>query len=749
MDHSIAQGSEHGLQITGSVTAVIFQSEETGYTVLRLDTGAEKPITAIGTLPFLAPGEELSATGIWVSHPSYGEQFKIHTTDRRLPSTEQAVYDFFASGVIHGIGRVTARAIVEQFGASALTVISEHPEQLTNLKGVTPKRAREIGAEVQRQAALRLLIAFLSQHGLPAVLSIKLYQAFQDKALAMVREDPYLLADPMFGGDFHLADRLALSLGVSGDSPRRLQAACLFILEHNLQNGHCFIPQDKLTAATARILDVPPALTEDALDTLVSQGRIVVHTLRGISACYLDYVHEAEQTVADKIRSMSATVPDNTVDVESLLTHVEADTGLTYAPEQRAAVTAAARGNILLLTGAPGTGKTTAVRAILALFDRLSLRTVLAAPTGRAAKRMSDLTGRDAVTIHRLLGAGFAGDDPTVPFERDASNPLEADAVILDESSMVDILLAQALILALPSNCRLVLVGDADQLPSVGPGMVFSDMIRSAAVPVIRLTEIFRQARESGIIRNAHAIHQGQMPDLARRETDFFFLQRPGAMKTVDTVVDLVARRLPEKMQIDPQDIQVLCPFKRGEAGTINLNARLQEALNPPQKDKPERRFGDLVFRPLDKVMQIRNNYDILWEQTDGTRGTGIFNGDIGQITEIDPRAGTVTVSFDGKVVSYAPEQLGELEPAFAMTVHKSQGSEYRAVVFVASEGPPMLLSRTVLYTGVTRARELLIIVGEGGVISTMVGNVRQQKRYSGLKLRLAGESSEHLDLDS
>ncbi|MCL2842130.1 MAG: ATP-dependent RecD-like DNA helicase [Oscillospiraceae bacterium] len=727
-------------QITGTVAAIIFQSEDSGYTVLRLDTDEDRQVTAVGTLPFLAAGESLCATGTWVSHPSYGEQFKIQTAERELPRTERTVLDFLAGGTIRGVGRATAKAIVEKFGATALEVIDEQPEQLSNLKGITLKKAREIGAEVRRQAALRLLISFLTRHGLSAGLSIQLYQAFGDTALTTVRDDPYLLADPMFGGDFHQADQLALSLGFDADSPRRLQAATLFTLEHNLQNGHCFIPRDKLVTAAAQTLDVPQALTEEALDTLIDQERVISDTLRGVDACYLDYVHEAEQTVASTIRAMADEKTEKIADVGTLLEQIEADMDITYAPEQQAAVEQAATDHVLVLTGAPGTGKTTAVRAILALFDRLKLRTVLAAPTGRAAKRMSELTGRDAVTIHRLLGACYSGEDQGMSFERDEANPLEADAVILDETSMVDILLARALVRALPPQCRLVFVGDADQLPSVGPGVFFSDMIRSGAVPVVRLTEIFRQAKESGIIRNAHAINQGQMPDLARKEKDFFFLQRLGAMNIVDTVVDLVARRLPENMQIDPQDIQVLCPFKRGEAGTINLNMRLQEALNPSAEGKPERRFGDYVFRPGDKVMQIRNNYDILWEQPDGTKGSGIFNGDIGRVVGIDPREGTVTAEFDGKTIVYAAEQLGELEPAWAMTVHKSQGSEYRAVVFVAAEGPPMLLNRTVLYTGVTRAQELLIIVGASGVVSTMVENIRQQKRYSGLKLRLAGE---------
>ena len=726
--------------LSGTVTAVVYQSPDTGYTVLRLDTGADgEPVTAVGTLPYLAPGEVLSVWGAWSSHPSYGEQFKIQRAERTLPTTERALYDYLASGAIRGIGPATARAIVDQFGAEALEVIEEHPERLSVLKGITMKRAREIGTAVRRQAALRLLIAFLTQHGLPPALSIKLYQYFGENALAALRDDPYLLADPELGGDFPMADAFALRLGIEGDSAQRLMAATQYVLSHNLQNGHCFIPRDKLTAATAQLLSASPDICEDALDRLIDGGRVVQDSLRGIPVCYAEHIHEAEVFVAIRFRQMAAYIPEGKADVSSLLAQLEASDGITYAPEQREAVFRAAEGHVLVLTGAPGTGKTTAVRALLGLFDRLGLRTLLGAPTGRAAKRMSELTGREAQTIHRLLGAGYSGEDKSLHFERDETNPLEADAVILDEASMVDLLLMRATVAALPPGCRLVLVGDVDQLPSVGPGNVFSDLIRSETVPVVRLTEIFRQARESGIVRAAHSINRGQGPDLAKKEKDFFFLQRRGAAKTVETVIDLVSRRLPENMGIESKDIQVLSPFKRGEAGTIQLNARLQAALNPKSAEKPERMVGDFVFRPGDRVMQIRNNYDILWKYPDGGGGQGVFNGDIGQVVALDPREGSLSVDFDGRYAVYTDEVV-ELEPAWAMTVHKSQGSEYRAVIFVVEKGPSMLLARKVLYTGVTRARELLILVGDGNILDVMVQNARHQKRYSGLKLRLAGE---------
>ena len=738
MDRGESVKSEKLTELAGSVAALIYQSPESGYAVLRLDTHDDERITAVGTLPYLAPGERLNMMGVWTSHPVHGNQFKIHTAQRELPSTEQGIYEYLASGTISGVGPATARAVIDAFGVRALEVMEEEPEKLGAIKGITTKKAEAIAKAVRKQAALRLLISFLAKHGLPTHLAIKLYQYFGDEALSAVRDDPYLLADPDFGGDFHLADGLALSLGFEGNSMQRLMAATMFTLSHNLQNGHSFIPRDKLTTATAELLGVPPDLCESALDALIETGRIVQDDLRGILACYLDYIHAAEETVAARIHQMVQETPAVKVHVDDLLHQVEEAAGLTYAPEQRRAVVEAAQSQVLLITGAPGTGKTTSVRAILELFDILELETVLAAPTGRAAKRMSELTGRDAVTIHRLLGACPAEDGSAIRFERDESDPLEASAVILDETSMVDILLAEALIRALPKGCKLVLVGDADQLPSVGPGNVFSDLIRSGAVPVVRLTEIFRQAKESGIITNAHTINQGVQLDLKKKEQDFFFLGRSSAAQTVKTVVDLVARRLPENMQMNPQDIQVLCPFKRGSAGTISLNLRLQEALNPKSPDKPERKFGEYLLRKGDKVMQIRNNYDIMWTCADGTVGQGVFNGDIGRVLDIDLREGTLTAEFDGREVLYQAESALDLEPAWAMTVHKSQGSEYRAVVFVTLSGPPMLLNRTVLYTGVTRARELLILVGEGAVVHEMAVNTRQQKRYSGLKLRLA-----------
>ena len=730
-------------EFSGTVKAIIFQSPETGFSVFSFDVGMDQHITAVGDFPYLAPGEHLTVKGTWSIHPNYGKRFSVTDAYRRMPTAVQEIFEYLASGILPGVGPATARAIVEHFGVDALEVIEETPSELAKLKGISAQKARDISRAMQKQTSLRRLIAFLMKHGLDAHLSIKLYQIYGEEALPAIKDDPYILADPELGVDFGQADHLALSLGLPGDSLERLMAALLHVLTHNLGNGHCFIPREKLITAAAELLEIPPDMAAGALVELIDRGKVREDHLRGFACCYLESVHHAETQVANMLRLAANKVPEGTADIPTLFADLERETGITYADKQKEAVVGAGLGQVLIITGAPGTGKTTSVRGILSLFDRLGLKTALAAPTGRAAKRMSELTNREAQTIHRLLGAKFSKEKNALYFDHDARNLLEIDALIVDECSMIDILLAFALLQALPGHCRIVLVGDADQLPSVGPGNFFSDLIRAKSLPTVRLNEIFRQAKESGIITAAHAINQGTMPNVAQKSSDFFFLTRPNAERTTDTVVDLVARRLPENMGMLSSEIQVLSPYKRGFGGTEDLNQKLQQALNPPSKDKPQRHVGNFVLRSGDKVMQTKNNYDILWTQEiDGKiiAGSGIFNGDIGQVLTIDTRENTLLVDFDGKQVTYTGEEMFDLELAYAMTVHKSQGSEYRAVIFVMEQGPPMLLNRTVLYTGITRAAELLILVGKDKVMTTMMENVKLVKRYSGLKLRLEGE---------
>jgi len=728
------------IELRGTVTAVIYQNEDNGYTILRLDAGEPEQVTVAGCLPGTAPGENLTIHGAWGSHPRYGAQFQAQWAVRTLPDKAQNMAAFLSSGALRGVGPKLAQAIVARFGADTMRVMEEFPEKLAQVKGITQKRALQIGAAFRRQTGVRRLIEFLQQYGLKPSMAMRLYKCYGDEAMQALQADPYILAGPYFGGSFHSADALAEKLGFDAGCPQRLAAALLFELSHNLSNGHCFIPRDKLLDATASLLGGQRQGCEIALDTLVENGEIVPDTVAGLDACYLARLYETENYVARRIQRMACAKPHPVRAASELLEALEAQTGITYTDRQKAAVAAAAKRDICILTGAPGTGKTTTVRAILALFDNLALETVLTAPTGRAAKRMSELCGREAVTVHRLLGAGRGGELDEPVFAKCESDPIKADAVILDETSMVDIFLLRALLAALPEGCRLLLVGDANQLPAVGPGNAFSDLIRSGMIETIRLSEIFRQAQESRIIQNAHRINRGELPNLRENTRDFFFLQRRDPEKAVETVLSLCAKRLPENMEIPAHQIQVLSPFKKGVAGTHNLNQRLQAALNPGCPEKKEKKFGEFVFREGDKVMQIRNNYDIMWKKADQTAGLGIYNGDIGAIVRISQREETLTVGFDDRLVTYGFEQLGELEPAYAMTVHKSQGSEYRAVILVAERGPAMLLARKVLYTAVTRARELLILVGDEQVIRTMTENNRQQRRYSGLKTRLAGE---------
>ena len=724
--------------IEGSVAAVIYQNEENGYTVLRLEVG-EGGVTVVGTIPGAAPGEHLTIRGRWTRHASYGEQFQAETVERRMPAGEKAIFEYLASGAVRGIGAATARRMVEEFGGEALTVLEERPEELTKIKGITRKRALAMGESFRLQMGMRRLLEFLSEHGLALQLAMPIYRRYGDRALETVKSNPYLLVDQELGVDFSQADALAISVGVEGESPRRLEAGILFELSHNLNNGHTFLPRRKLLPATAQLLNVEQDALEDALEGLLVRGEIVQEEIAGETACYLADLQEAEQYVAFRIAEMSASELYPPTRLEELLDRIQREQGIVYAPQQMEAVRLAAGRQVMLLTGGPGTGKTTCLRGVLALFDALGLETALAAPTGRAAKRLGELCGVEGTTIHRLLETQFDPGTGRLVFAHGEDDPLRADAVIVDETSMVDILLMRALLAALRGDCRLILVGDPDQLPSVGPGNLFSDLIRCGTVPTVRLTEIFRQAAESAIVMNAHAVNQGALPALHNSSTDFFFLRRKNPAQAVETIVELVKSRLPANMGIPAEQIQVLSPTRRRQTGTTALNRALQEAVNPPEAGRAERRFGEFVFREGDRVMQVRNNYDIMWREKNGmSSGMGIFNGDVGRIEEVDNRSEVIKVDFEGRVVEYTPDMLGELEPAYAVTVHKAQGSEYRAVILAAVDGAPMLLTRGVLYTAITRARELFILVGDEEVVARMTANNRQQRRYSGLRYRLA-----------
>lgn len=726
-------------EINGSVSSVIYRNDENGYAVVRMVLDSGESVTAVGCLPYIAPGESMSAEGEWVSHASYGKQFKIEQSQRQLPSTAEEIYDYLAGGTVKGIGPATAALIVDKFGEKSLDVLEMHPEKIAKIKGIGANKAKSISKSFRQQAGVRRLTEFFCAYGISPLTALRVYKLYGSKALEVVHGNPYIITSNAIGASFAEADNLALELGIEGDSVHRIEAAIIFELQHNAGLGHCFIPRDKLVAATALLVSVDAELVSGALDGLKDSGTIICDSVAGLNACYLTELYEAESFTAETLVRMSKMTYNRHRSTEKLIDELEESFNIKYAPLQRKAIELAAENQILVITGGPGTGKTTILKGILKLYNERGLDTYLCAPTGRAAKRMGDLSGGEASTIHRMLGAKLAEDNMTVVFAKDEDDPLECDALIVDECSMVDITLMEAILRAIKPECRLILVGDANQLPSVGPGNVFADIIRSEKIPAICLTEIFRQKGNSAIISNAHMINRGEHPDFEKNTAGFFRLRRLQGGTTVETIIDLFVRRLPEKMSILASEIQVLSPTRKGEMGTVNLNRCLQAVLNPKADGKAEKSFGEAVFRVGDRVIQTRNNYDTVWKTTTGITGYGVFNGDIGTITSIDMSTETLTVDFDDRIALYGFEMLGELEHAWALTVHKSQGSEYKAVILSLAGNVQMLLTRGVLYTAVTRAKELLIMVGDDAVAHRMIDNNRHSRRYSALRIRIVG----------
>ena len=724
--------------VEGSVDAVIFQNEENGYTVLLLRVdGEDEPITVVGCIPCAAAGEGMTVTGVWVNHPVHGPQLSAESVERRLPQEEEDIVSYLSSGILKGIGPATAQRLVERFGADTLRVLEEEPERLKTIKGITAKKAVELSEAFRALTGLRQVMEFLARYDLPVYLAMAVQRTYGDNALQMLRDDPYLLSRAQFGVDFAVADAIAISMGFGGDDPCRLRAAIEYELAHNAGNGHVFLPREKLLAATAQLVDVDTDMVETALDKLIDSFAVVEKSIANVRGCYLPRMYQAETFVAQRLLSMLRTPVEQLRQVDKTIDAIEKEQGVSYAPLQRQAVRMAAEGGVLLLTGGPGTGKTTSLRGIVALYRRMGLDVALLAPTGRAAKRLGEVTDCDAQTIHRALGMSYNEMTGQVAFKKNGSDPLEAHAVIVDEMSMVDLELMQALLEALRPGCRLVLVGDPDQLPSVGAGNVLGDLLRSTVVPTVSLTQVFRQAEQSAIIRNAHAVNLGQPPQLDSNQGDFFFLCRRSPDRLVQTVVELCRDRLPKNMNVPADQIQVLSPTRKGACGTAALNRALQAALNPPAAGKRQKQWGDVTFRVGDRVMQTKNNYDVLWEKDDGTAGSGIFNGDVGVIQDIDSSGELIVLRFDDRTATYTADLLSQLDMAYAITVHKSQGSEYPAVILVSAPAAPSLMVRGVLYTAITRARRMLIMVGDDTVPAKMAANDRQQRRYSGLRRRL------------
>lgn len=726
--------------IQGAISAVVYQNYDNGYAVLRLSVGGGQNVTVVGTIPMPAVGERLLVTGKWSTHASYGRQFEAEFLERLMPQSAMEILNYLSSRVIKGIGPKMATRIVERFGSETLAIMEREPERLSEVAGISREKARAIGEEFRLQVGIRQLMEFFALHHLPADLAVRTYKLYGESTLELIYDDPYLLMEEGLEAPFGAVDRFAIELGMAGDDPRRIEAGILFELNYNLTCGHSFLPEEKLVPATAQLLNVPGEAVSQGIQRLLEGERLVRQTLAGIVVIYLPALFEAEQYCTQRLLEFAALSFPEPRGLDKKIRDAQQESGVDYSEEQQQAVREAAASGLLLVTGGPGTGKTTILRGILSLLGQMQLRCLLAAPTGRAAKRLTEVTGEDASTIHRLLEAGIDPNTGNMVFARDEDNPLKADAVIVDEMSMVDVQLLCALLRAIPQGKRLILVGDPDQLPPVGPGFPFRDMLRSEVLPTVRLTEIFRQAQKSLIVMNAHRVNRGEMPDLKTVNSDFFFMRRTSEEAVAQLIRDLCTTRLPKNMGIPPEQIQVLCPTRKGGVGTVNLNRLLQAALNPPTPEKKERSFGDFLFREGDRVMQIKNNYDIVWKSCDGTTaGTGIFNGDVGVIREIDPGAETMTLVFDDREAVYDFTQLNELEPAYAMTVHKSQGSEYRAVILTAWNGSPYLLNRSILYTAITRARELLIAVGREETVAAMVNNATKNRRYTGLKLRLQG----------
>ena len=726
------------LELCGSVETVVYHNDKNQYTVLEMNAGNEN-VTVVGAFPFVSVGEELHVYGKWSSHPSFGDQFKAEAFERSRPATTAAMLKYLSSGAVKGIGPATARRIIETFGGKALEIIENEPERLAQIKGITREKALEINTELKRVYGIRELMAFLGAYGVRPEEAVLVWKQFGEGSVGCIQEDPYCLCGDGLDISFSIADSIAESMEKPRNDDGRVQAGVLYVLRHNLNNGHTCLPADKLCQAAQRLLGVELSDVQDALLLLCEHYQTVCVNFDGRDFIFLKKQYQSEEYISRRMQGMLQMPPQSICGAENMIADVERTQGIAYAEKQRYAIRAALDKGILILTGGPGTGKTTTLNAIIRILKEMGERVFLAAPTGRAAKRMSELTGEEAKTIHRMLQVDWDEQDNPV-FTRNERNPLECDCLVIDELSMVDSYVFESVLRALPISCRLILVGDSDQLPSVGAGNVLGDLVASGLFPTVQLKEIFRQSMASLIVMNAHQIVEGKMPDLSRRDSDFFFMPVAEPEDAAKLIVSLCSQRLPKSYGYSSvSDIQVLCPGRKGELGTAELNKLLREAINPPSKDKTEVKINGTLFRLGDKVMQVRNDYNLPWTKEDDTSGEGVFNGDMGVVTEIDRPGGVLRVQIDDKEVLYDFEHASnELEPAYAVTVHKSQGNEFTAVVIPVLKPPMQLCYRNLLYTAVTRAKKLLILVGTRGTIEAMVENDRKTRRYTGLARFLA-----------
>ncbi len=720
--------------LSGTVEDIKFRNEQNGYTVLEIGCEDEL-VTAVGVFTDIYVGESVELAGTWMHHPTFGRQFKADAFVRRAPHTTEQLYRYLAAGAVKGIGRATAEKIIEKFGEDTFDILENHPEKLATIRGISIEKAEKIQENFKHQAAIRHIMIALETYGMTPRECIVAFDAFGPNTVERVLQNPFELCEIGEGIGFERAEMIAQALPNPPADSCRVRAGIIYIVRRNLYaNGHTCIPREKLIKIAAAYLSVSEDEADIQTDALLEQKSLMSHEISGREFIFLRSAYQDEQTISKRIQVLLKFPPPQSEALEKEIDAIEVQDKITYSETQRKAIKTALEQGILILTGGPGTGKTTTLNGILHLFEKQGLNVSLAAPTGRAAKRMTELTGREAKTMHRLLEVEW--DKHGQPyFQKNLRNPLECDALILDELSMVDIHLFASLLEALPFGCRLVMVGDSDQLPPVGAGNVLSDLIDSELLPVVALNEVFRQAMNSLIIMNAHDIVRGKMPELKRTDADFFFMERKAPWDTANTVAELYTQRLPKAYDFSPlEDIQVLCPSKKGEVGTVNLNRLLQEKVNPPDNDKEEIKVGFRIFREGDKVMQNKNNYNIGWDKDDGESGEGIFNGDIGYIEKINERAGTVKILFDDRHAVYTGEELSELELAYAVTVHKSQGSEFKAVILPVMGIPQTLCYRNLLYTAVTRAKEKLILVGNSNIVAQMVANDKNTRRYSALQ---------------